>query len=172
MSDERPVPTDPWAALRRYTPARIALGRAGPGWPTREVLAFGLAHARARDAVHQPLDAEALEAELRRADYAPLRVHSAACDRATFLTRPDLGRRLDAASAAQLDASRGVPELIVSVQDGLSALAVQRHVPRCSRPCARSHPDGPACRSSSPCRAASRSATRSASASAQDSSSC
>lgn len=128
MSDERPVPTDPWTALRRYTPARIALGRAGPGWPTREVLAFGLAHARARDAVHLALDADALEAGLRRAGYAPQRVHSAAPDRATFLTRPDLGRRLDAASAAQLDVSRGAPELIVVVEDGLSALAVQRHV--------------------------------------------
>lgn len=93
------------------------------------MLAFGLAHARARDAVHLPLDAEALEAGLRRAGYAPLRVHSAAPDRATFLTRPDLGRRLDAASAAQLDVSRGTHELIVAVEDGLSALAVQRHVP-------------------------------------------
>jgi ethanolamine ammonia-lyase small subunit len=129
MSDERPVPTDPWAALRRYTPARIALGRAGPGWPTREVLAFGLAHARARDAVHLPLDADALEAELRRAGHTALRVHSSAPDRASFLTRPDLGRRLDAASAARLDAARGAPELIVSVEDGLSALAVQSHVP-------------------------------------------
>lgn len=129
MSDGRPVPTDLWAALRRYTPARIALGRAGPGWPTREVLAFGLAHARARDAVHQPLDADALEADLRRAGHAPLRVHSAVPDRTTYLTRPDLGRRLDAASAARMDTVRGNPEVLVAVEDGLSALAVQRHVP-------------------------------------------
>ena len=129
MSDDRPVPTDSWAALRRFTPARIALGRAGPGWPTREVLSFGLAHARARDAVHQPLDADALEFELRRAGYAPLRAHSAAPDRATYLARPDLGRKLDAASAARLDAARGNPELLVAIEDGLSALAAQRHVP-------------------------------------------
>lgn len=129
MNDDRPVPVDPWAALRRFTPARIALGRAGPGWPTREVLAFGLAHARARDAVHLALDADALDIDLRRAGYTPLRVHSAAVDRATYLTRPDLGRRLDAAGAARLDGLRGAPEVVVTVEDGLSALAVQRHVP-------------------------------------------
>ncbi len=135
MSDDRPVPADPWEALRRFTPARIALGRAGPGWPTREVLSFGLAHARARDAVHLPLDLDALDAALRRAGYAPLHVRSAAYDRATYLTRPDLGRRLDAESAGRLDAARGNPgvaevaEVVVAIEDGLSALAVQTHVP-------------------------------------------
>jgi ethanolamine ammonia-lyase small subunit len=127
-----PVPADPWAALRRFTPARIALGRAGPALPTREVLDFGLAHARARDAVHQALDTDTLESELRAADYAPVQVHSAATDRATYLTRPDLGRRLDAASAARLAAASNpaaAPEIVVAVADGLSALAVQRHVP-------------------------------------------
>ncbi len=107
MNDDapRPVLADPWAALRRHTPARIALGRAGPALPTREVLDFSLAHARARDAVHQALDLELLERELREAGYAPFRAHSAAPDRATYLTRPDLGRQLDAASAFDLAVS-------------------------------------------------------------------
>ena len=127
MSNDRPVPADPWTALRRYTPARIALGRAGPAWPTREVLNFGLAHARARDAVHRALDADALDAELRAAGYAPLRVHSRAADRKTYLTRPDLGRRLDAASATRLDAAPKGADLLVVLEDGLSAQAVQKH---------------------------------------------
>ncbi|WP_461547020.1 ethanolamine ammonia-lyase light chain EutC, partial [Sphaerotilus sulfidivorans] len=37
------VPADAWAALRRLTPARIGLGRAGASLPTRELLAFGAA---------------------------------------------------------------------------------------------------------------------------------
>jgi ethanolamine ammonia-lyase small subunit len=119
-----PVIADPWAALRRHTPARIALGRAGPALPTREVLDFGLAHARARDAVHCALDADRLDRELKAAGYAPIRVHSKASDETAYLTRPDLGRRLDDTSALRL---RGAVETVVAIEDGLSAIAVQNH---------------------------------------------
>lgn len=118
------VITNPWEALRRHTPARIALGRAGPALPTQEVLDFGLAHARARDAVQCALDMDRLERELKAAGYAPLRVRSQASDQATYLTRPDLGRRLDEESAKRL---KGAAELVVAVEDGLSAIAVQTH---------------------------------------------
>ncbi|MGH8661989.1 MAG: ethanolamine ammonia-lyase subunit EutC [Burkholderiales bacterium] len=118
------VITNPWEALRRHTPARIALGRAGPALPTQEVLDFGLAHARARDAVQCALDVDRLERELKAAGYDPLRVRSQASDHATYLTRPDLGRRLDEESAKRL---KGAAELVVAVEDGLSAIAVQTH---------------------------------------------
>jgi ethanolamine ammonia-lyase small subunit len=128
MSRDNPVVANPWAHLRAHTPARVALGRAGPSLPTREVLAFGLAHARARDAVHQALNADALEAELHAAGYAPLRVQSAAPDRASYLMRPDLGRRLDVGSARRLVAPDPAPEIAVAVGDGLCAPAAQSHV--------------------------------------------
>ena len=57
-----------------------------------------------------------------------MRVQSAAADRPTYLRRPDFGRSLDAPSGRRLDALRSHPELAVVVADGLSALAVQRHV--------------------------------------------
>lgn len=136
---------DPWSALRRFTAARIALGRAGVSIPTRAHLAFQLAHAQARDAVHSPFDAEAVGAALRAAA-APswplaeaLVLDSAAADRATYLRRPDLGRRLsDVARAALVaadsaDRDRGgpdgasPPDLAIVVADGLSARAVQAH---------------------------------------------
>lgn len=130
MNRDAPVTVNPWTHLRRHTPARIALGRAGPALPTREVLAFGLAHARARDAVHETLDVDALESELAAAGHAPLRAHSAALDRATYLTRPDLGRRLDDESAFRLVPSVPPAPIVVAIGDGLSAMAVQKHAVR------------------------------------------
>src|SRR5262245_22276921 len=85
---------DFWDYLRANTPARIALGRPGGGLPTRRVLEFELAHARARDAVNTNLDHTALMAALEA--WHPILVHSEAADRITFLQRPDLGRRLAA----------------------------------------------------------------------------
>lgn len=117
-----------WADLRALTPARIALGRSGAAPRTRALLAFGVDQALARDAVHLPLDAAALGAALLQAGFTVQEAHSAAPDRPTYLMRPDLGRRLDAASAQTLEAAAG-PEidLLPVLGDGLSALAVQRH---------------------------------------------
>ncbi|HZY18511.1 MAG TPA: ethanolamine ammonia-lyase subunit EutC [Ramlibacter sp.] len=117
-----------WDELRRFTPARIGLGRSGVALPTREVLDFGLAHARARDAVHAPLDTAALAADLRAAGFDVVQARSRAPDRATYLRRPDLGRQLDPDAQAALRA-RGTDatDLALVIGDGLSSLAVQRH---------------------------------------------
>lgn len=122
---------DPWAHLKRFTPARIALGRAGASMPTREVLGFTLAHAQARDAIHLPLDVDVLAGQLQADGWpAPLRLRSRAHDRHEYLLRPDLGRRLDEASVGVLQAWRAdnpAPDLALVVGDGLSALGIQRH---------------------------------------------
>lgn len=121
---------DPWHKFAALTPARIALGRSGASLPTREVLRFDLAHALARDAVHQPLHAAALVAELAAAWHGGspvVEVRSRASDRLIYLQRPDLGRRLDAASAASLNAHAGTYDLAIVLADGLSAPAVQKH---------------------------------------------
>lgn len=123
------APRDPWERLAALTPARVALGRAGSALPTGELLRFGLAHARARDAVEQPLDVASLQGELAATGLPVLHAASRAADRRAYLQRPDLGRRLDAASARALAGAAPdlAPDLAIVVADGLSALAVQRH---------------------------------------------
>jgi len=124
----RSPPPDLWHRFAGLTPARIALGRAGSGLPTRALLDFDVARALARDAVHQAVDFAALAARWSAAGGgAPVQVASRAPDRVTYLQRPDLGRRLDPASAAVLGAVGGPWDLALVVADGLSAPAVERH---------------------------------------------
>jgi len=131
VNDRSPtiVTHDPWEGLRDATAARVALGRAGSALPTTALLAFSLDHARARDAVRHPLDVDALEQHWRAAGRDVERVHSAAADRAIYLLRPDLGRRLDDASRGRLAARSAGCDVLFVVADGLSALGVQRHAP-------------------------------------------
>ncbi|WP_338464344.1 ethanolamine ammonia-lyase subunit EutC [Franconibacter daqui] len=117
---------DAWDLLRQFTDARIALGRSGASLPTREVLKFGLAHAQARDAIHQPFDSEPLRGELEALGLETLTVHSAAADRDTYLHRPDLGRKLDEESRALLARRKGNADLLLVIGDGLSSHAVHR----------------------------------------------
>ncbi|MDN5567546.1 MAG: ethanolamine ammonia-lyase subunit EutC [Paracoccus sp. (in: a-proteobacteria)] len=119
------VTPTPWTLLRRLTPARIALGRAGSSLPTAPHLEFQLAHARARKAVHLGLDVPALRAELAPLGLPVQELASAADSRATYLQRPDLGRRLDAPSRDALSQVPGGCDLAIVIGDGLSALAIQ-----------------------------------------------
>ena len=80
---------------------------------TREVLDFALAHARARDAVHIPLDLNIDGA---------LYLESQARDRTEYLRRPDLGRKLKTKLAIE-----GPFDVVFAIVDGLSAQAVHNH---------------------------------------------
>lgn len=128
------VTHNPWGKLRGYTDARIAQGRSGVSTPTRALLEFQAAHAEAIDAVHVPLDVDALQqslfalkSEIGRVD--ALRLHSQAGDRSIYLQRPDLGRVLDDSSCEKLrqstDTSQPLVDLALVIVDGLSSRAVQ-----------------------------------------------
>lgn len=122
------VQTAAWDGLRRFTDARIALGRAGHSQPTAAHLAFQLAHAQARDAVHLPLDIAALAQDVQALGLNTLCLRSAARDRATYLQRPDLGRRLDADGLQRLgEVAAGPVDLAIVIADGLSALGVMQN---------------------------------------------
>jgi len=141
MADKGIPRPDPWNKLRRWTPARIALGRAGGSVPTQALLDFRLAHARAVDAVHQPLNIEEFCTRLKTDDpslascvgqIGSLCLTTAVSDHTNYLQRPDLGRVLSEDSREKLEAasfSSRLFDLVIIVVDGLSALAVERQAP-------------------------------------------
>lgn len=127
MLQPRPEP-DSWVDLRRFTSARIALGRAGASWRTETLLAFRVAHARARDAVCRPFDAPAVERQLQQLGCETALLSTKARSRADFLKRPDLGRTLSEESRLFLKQNRPTwagRHLVILVSDGLSALAAE-----------------------------------------------
>jgi ethanolamine ammonia-lyase small subunit len=115
---------DFWGTLRTVTQARIGLGRAGNGLPTRRVLEFRAAHAAARDAVHQPLDTDTLAAEVEGLGLGtPVVVRSRVSDRGEYLRRPDLGRLPEDLSQVPPAGS----DIGFVLADGLSPRALAEH---------------------------------------------
>ncbi len=131
---EDAVTDNTWRRLGTFTDARIGLGRAGPSQTTKDVLAFQLAHARAQDAVKTPVSWQAIKTQLQDSGMPFLHLHSQAHDRACYLQRPDLGRRLSVASQNELKAwqnRQAHPKLdfCIVLADGLSATAVEMQAP-------------------------------------------
>jgi ethanolamine ammonia-lyase small subunit len=119
---------DSWLALRRFTRARIALGRAGHALPTSALLDFQLAHAQARDAVHFPWDMEAFAEQVRGLGEEVLILDTPVGSRGEYLRRPDLGRVLTEASRTGLeDVTADPADVALIVTNGLSSTAVERH---------------------------------------------
>jgi ethanolamine ammonia-lyase small subunit len=122
------VQADPWAGLKAFTAARIALGRTGTAEPLQAMLQFRLAHAHARDAVYEALDQQTLLQSLQELQQPAFLLQTQAANRHEYLQYPDKGRRLHEASINQLKEynSPGYDVCIV-IADGLSATAIHRH---------------------------------------------
>ncbi len=153
-----------WAELRRLTAARIGLPRTGASLATGPLLDFQLAHARARDAVHAPLDEARLAADLACSGCRWLRSRARPRDRQRYLMRPDLGRRLTPDAEALLAAhADGYDVVFVVTRWSVGARRADTCAAgpgsACCRRCART--TGGLRRSSSSARDASRSAMRS-----------
>lgn len=120
--------TDSWVALRRFTQARIALGRAGHAVPTQVLLDFQLAHAEARDAVHFSWDIDAFAEQVRGLGEEALILDTPVGSRGEYLRRPDLGRILTRGSRTRLrNFNTGEADVALIVTNGLSSTAVERH---------------------------------------------
>lgn len=122
---------DLWENLKKFTDARIAIGRAGCSIPTQELLKFQLAHAEAQDAVHQPLDVDLMVSDFKEQNLDSLSVHSQVQDKQEYLKRPDLGRLLSEESYRGLQAFKADNpqsyDVCIVVGDGLSARAIEEN---------------------------------------------
>ena len=119
---------DTWESLKAFTNARIAMGRTGVASPLKEVLDFKMCHAHARDAVYSILKVDELIESLQLFQVPVVLVKSKANDRSVYLQRPDLGRKLNDASANNLrNETSHSTDVAIVIADGLSATAINEH---------------------------------------------
>lgn len=118
--------------LKKYTNARIALGRVGVSLPTKEILSFLHAHAKAKDSLSKEISwnnfQKQLETELK---LESLLLPSEARNLTEFLTRPDKGRNLSRDSVKTIinliDSPIFQNKIVIAISDGLSSLAISQH---------------------------------------------
>lgn len=126
--EDNPENNDPWASLKGFTAARIAIGRTGDSIPLQQMLDFKLAHAHARDAVYSNLDVDVITAALQQFNTPIYKLHSKATDRQKYLKRPDYGRMLDEPSAQALQQYHQLQTgIAIIIADGLSATAINQY---------------------------------------------
>ncbi len=116
--------------VRARTPARILVGRAGAAYRTGTQLDLREAHAAARDAVRAELHATEVFGASFASKWKLVEISTEAKSKEEYLVRPDLGRRFDIASRAEIQ-QRCTPEadLQIAIGDGLSVPAVAAQIP-------------------------------------------
>lgn len=111
---------DMYLKLKEKTPARVGIWRSGPRPLTRALLRFRADHAVAQDAVFNDV-AEGFAKSLGMET-----IQTCCRDKDEFLTRPDLGRKLDEEQAKKLrEICQASPKVQIFIADGLSSTAVE-----------------------------------------------
>ena len=120
---ENPKAYDAFYELKQYAPCRLGIGKAGARYKTLPVLEFRAAHGAAQDAVFTDVDPEVIEG-------LGLWSVQTQCDcKDTYLTRPDLGRKLsDEAVATIKEKCEKNPTVQIYVSDGLSSASIAANV--------------------------------------------
>ena len=131
---KNPENGEEYAELKMNAPCRLGIGKAGARYNTLPQLEFRAAHSAAQDAVFNDVDAEFVEK-------MGLWTVQTQCDsKDTYLTRPDLGRKLSPEAVETIKAKcKKNPTVQIYVADGLSSAAVAAN----NRRSAARHPAGP-----------------------------
>ncbi len=121
---KNPEHGEEYAELKAYAPCRLGIGKAGARYKTDPMLQFRAAHSAAQDAVFNDVDHDFVENKMQ------LFTVQTMCDsKDTFLTRPDLGRKLSPEGVKTIkEKCRMNPAVQIYVADGLSSAAVAANV--------------------------------------------
>lgn len=120
---KNPMNKEAYFDLKQYAPCRLGIDKAGARCKTDPVLQFRAAHSAAQDAVFSDVDQDFI-------DKMGLITIESQCDsKDTYLTRPDLGRKLSEEGAKEVkEKCRNNPKVQIYVSDGLSSAAVAANV--------------------------------------------
>jgi ethanolamine ammonia-lyase small subunit len=121
---ENPVNREAYAEQKAAAPCRLGIGKAGARYKTLPQLEFRAAHSAAQDAVFNDVDEEFIKSQ-------GLFIVQTECDsKDTYLTRPDLGRKLSPEAVETIkEKCKKNPTVQIYVADGLSSAAVAANIP-------------------------------------------
>lgn len=109
--------------IKKFTPARLGLWRAGNRYKTQSVLRFRADHAAAQDAVFSYVSDDFV----KEMGFIPVQTKASSKDE--YLTRPDLGRIFDEEQQQFIkDNCKHNAKVQIVVGDGLSSSAIEANV--------------------------------------------
>ena len=118
---ENPVNGEAYAEQKMLAPCRLGIGKAGARYKTLPQLEFRAAHSAAQDAVFN--DEEFVK------DQGLFIVQTQCDSKDTYLTRPDLGRKLSPEAVETIkEKCKKNPTVQIYVADGLSSAAVAANI--------------------------------------------
>ena len=120
---ENPVNKEAYAEQKYAAPCRLGIGKAGARYKTLPQLEFRAAHSAAQDAVFNDVDEEFVK------DQGLFIVQTQCDSKDTYLTRPDLGRKLSPEAVETIkEKCKKTPTVQIYVSDGLSSAAVAANI--------------------------------------------
>lgn len=120
---ENPVNKEAYMELKKSSPARLGVGRAGPRQNVQTLLRFRADHAAAMDAVLTDVPENTIK------ELGLFEVKSSAADKAEYLMDPGKGRVFDAETAKLIKENcAAAPQVQIIVSDGLSSTAVENNI--------------------------------------------
>lgn len=120
---ENPANREAYMELKKASPARLGVGRAGPRQNTATLLRFRADHAAAMDTVQNDVPENTIK------ELGLFEVKSAAPDKAAYLMDPGAGRVFEPETAKLIKENcKANPQVQIIITDGLSSISVENNI--------------------------------------------